>query len=100
MSHVSRHHMYKTTNANGSSMHVKIIHPDHPLVGQKGEVVDASYPTITIRGADGSDLTLPMSWTDYAKSKGNGRSGNKGHQLSIEGLLEIAEIVLKAKPSD
>jgi hypothetical protein len=78
--------------------YVTIIHPHHPLHGQRCEVVRIRRgvdPDLVIRLADGSHAAIAMSSTDYgeAREPSNPTSGPDLPLLDLQGLRQIVCLV-------
>lgn len=79
------------------SKQVRIIHPFHPLCGQSFRFVVSKQlwgeDRVTIQLADGSPLSVPVSWTDAIPADvyitvGGGRS-----QFRVEDLMVLADLL-------
>ena len=82
---------------------VTVIQPEHPLCGQRCEVVQvnrAHSPGITIKAPDGMQITMPVGWTDYVDSPDSSLSSGASHLLDLEGLLNVVSIVARIKNGD
>jgi hypothetical protein len=78
--------------------YVTIIHPHHPLNGQRCEVVRIRRgvdPDLVIRLADGSHAAIAMSSTDYGEAPGQpvAPSGPDLPLLDLQGLRQIVRLV-------
>jgi hypothetical protein len=86
--------------------HVTITHPQHPLRGQRFEIIEVNQgdaPSITIRHPDGTQNTIPLGWTDYVDSSASALSSDTtdtSHLLDIKGLLDVVRIIAGIKSGD
>jgi hypothetical protein len=66
---------------------VAVIHPFHPLTGQRLEVLyvkrRGAETVFVCSGGVSGLITLPLSWTDRGEQP-------RSERLSIEGLAELA----------
>lgn len=85
---------------------VTVVRTEHPLCGQRLEVVRVSRvksPNIMIKQPDGSQITMPLSWTDYADSSDSSPAAGDSqvsHLLDVDSLLDVVKIVARIKNSE
>lgn len=85
---------------------VTVVQPQHPLCGQRCEVIQVSRadaPSITIKSPDGTQVTMPLGWTDYVNSSASSSpsgTSHTSHLLDINGLLDVVKIVIRIKSGD
>jgi len=79
---------------------VTIIHPHHPLRGQRCEVLRlrrGTAPDVIVRLPDGSHAALAQSWTDY----GNPAPPEPGNAelplLDLSGLRHVAQLIAQLR---
>jgi len=81
---------------------VTITHPQHPLYGQRVEIVRArrgADPDLIIRLSDGYHGAIAASLTDYAGAPVSDLVAGAPVLLDPRGLLEIARLVAQQRQS-
>ena len=79
---------------------VTVMHPFHPLHGQKLEVVKVlrgKDSKIVVRLPDGKHSRMLREWTDYDASKVDRTLTNHPCLLDVKGLREIVQIINNIK---
>ena len=75
---------------------VTILHPHHPLRGQRCEVVRirrGADPDVILRLPDGSHAAIALSWTDYGSVAPKGRPRADLPLLDLNGLRQAARLI-------
>ncbi|HEV8712623.1 MAG TPA: DUF5372 family protein [Candidatus Binatia bacterium] len=75
---------------------VTIIHPYHPLPGQRCEVVRirrGANPAVILRLPDGSHAAVALSWTDYETSTPPQQSSGEVLLLDLSGLRQVVQLL-------
>jgi hypothetical protein len=78
--------------------YVTIIHPHHPLHGQRCEIIRMRRgidPDLIVRLPDGSHAAIALSWTDYGEEQASTKTQNN-HDLpllDLQGLRQISQLV-------
>jgi hypothetical protein len=75
---------------------VTIIHPYHPLRGQRYEVVRirrGADPDVILRLVDGSHAAIALSWTDYRSEAPDTQPSADPPLLDLNGLRRAAQLV-------
>jgi len=70
---------------------VTILHPHHPLRGQRGAVVRVrrgTEPDVILRLPDGSRAAIALSWTDYGNAAPAEQPNAKLPLLDLTGLRQ------------
>ena len=77
-----------------------IIHPHHPLRGQRVQIVRIRRgpdPDLIVRLPDGLHAAVAMSWTDYAALPALAAPSTTPHLLDIDGLRHAAEFIARLR---
>ena len=73
----------------------EIVHPFHPLLGQRLEVLKqrrvSGVPTLTLRHPTGGTCTVSEEWTDWAVP--HAALSTNARLLEANALLELAELL-------
>ena len=82
-----------------------IIHPHHPLCGQRCEVVFVRRgvdPDLILRLADGTHAAIAMSWTDAGEGQALSapQRGSDLPLLDLEGLRQILPLLDQLRQDD
>jgi hypothetical protein len=75
---------------------VTIIHPHHPLRGQRCAVVRVrrgSQPDVILRLPDGSRAAIALSWTDYDNGAPPEQPSAELPLLDLNGLRQAAQLI-------
>lgn len=75
---------------------VTIIHPHHPLRGQRCEVVRirrGTDPDVILRLPDGSHAAVALSWTDYGNALPAEESSAEVPLLDLSGLRQVVQLL-------
>jgi len=75
---------------------VTILHPHHPLRGQRGAVVRVrrgTEPDVILRLPDGSRAAIALSWTDYGNAAPAEQPNAKLPLLDLTGLRQVAQLI-------
>jgi len=75
---------------------VTIIHPHHPLRGQRCEVIRVrrgADPDVILRLPDGSRAAIALSWTDYGNVAPPEQSDSELPLLDLTGLRQAAQLI-------
>lgn len=75
---------------------VTIIHPSHPLDGQRGEVVRlrrGADPDVILRLPDGSHAAIALSWTDYDTPTPPQKPSGALALLDLSGLRQVVQLL-------
>jgi Family of unknown function (DUF5372) len=75
---------------------VTIIHPHHPLRGQRCEVLRlrrGANPDIILRLPDGSRAAIALSWTDDGNVAAHERPDAEFQLLDLNGLRQAAQLI-------
>ena len=73
-----------------------ITYPDHPLRGQRVEVVRRGSgidPDLIVKRADGRHFLIALSSTDIAPPNENDSPRGAKHLLELEGLRRVVEFL-------
>jgi hypothetical protein len=87
---------HDTSVMGAEPTHVTIIHPHHPLKGQKLELIRVlrePNSRLIVKLPDGASTHLERDWTDYAQLSGAVALPDSTHLLQIEGLRELIKMV-------
>jgi hypothetical protein len=79
---------------------VTIIHPHHPLRGQRCAVVRVrrgTPPDVILRLPDGSHAAIALSWTDYSTAAPPGQSNTEYPLLDLPGLRQAAQLIARMR---
>ena len=79
---------------------VTIIHPHHPLRGQRCEVVRVrrgTRPDVILRLPDGSRAAIALSWTDYSTAAPPVQSNAEYPLLELTGLRQAAQLIARMR---
>ena len=73
-----------------------VTHPQHPLTGQRVEVIRVRRgvePSLVVRSPDGLHVALAFGWTDYPTPGAPVPSPTAPHLLSVDGLRHLAQLI-------
>jgi hypothetical protein len=86
-----------TTHDPVDSQQIRIIHPFHPLCGQSFRFVVSKMlwgeDRVTIQMADGSPLSVPVTWTDAIPADAYTTVGRGRSRFRVEDLLVLAKLI-------
>ena len=86
-----------TTRDLVDSHQIRIIHPFHPLCGQSFRFVVSKKlwgeDRVTIQFADGSPLSVPVSWTDAIPADAYATVGGGRSRFRVEDLMALADLL-------
>ena len=77
-----------------------ITHPQHPLRGQRVEIVRVRRgmePDLIVRLPDGLHAALAVDWTDYLVPDAAALAPAAPHLLAVEGLRQLAQLVAQVR---
>jgi Family of unknown function (DUF5372) len=92
----SPYSQYTTLLSQPSLGFVTIVHPHHPLRGQRCEVVRVrrgANPDVVLRLPDGSRAAIALSWTDYDNAAPPEQSKAELPLLDLDGLRRAAQLI-------
>jgi hypothetical protein len=75
---------------------VTILHPHHPLRGQRCAVVRVrrgTEPDVILRLPDGSRAAIALSWTDYGNAALPEQLASELPLLDLTGLRQAAQLI-------
>ncbi|MGB7926401.1 MAG: DUF5372 family protein [Pyrinomonadaceae bacterium] len=96
MSSSPRNDSQYTPNSEELLNSVTVLHPDHPLHGQKVEIVTDRYRVpdeLIVRLPDGTHCALPQCWTDYQGKVDPDSQAIASHLLDIDGLRAATKFI-------
>jgi hypothetical protein len=79
---------------------VTIIHPHHPLCGQKVALIRLRRginPDVIVRLPNGTHAAIAVDLTDYAGASGEGVELPPSSLLDLEGLRELARLITRLR---
>jgi len=91
---------HTTPESQPSLGFVTIIHPHHPLRGQRCEVIRVrrgTPPDVILRLPDGSRAAIALSWTDYSTAAPPVQSHAEYPLLDLAGLRQAAQLVARMR---
>jgi hypothetical protein len=94
-------YLQHTTPASQPSLgFVTIIHPHHPLRGQRCEIIRVrrgTPPDAVLRLPDGSRAAVALSWTDYENAPPLAQSSAEPPLLDLTGLRQAAQLIARMR---
>jgi hypothetical protein len=85
-----------TISSQSPSGFVTITHPNHPLRGERVEIIRIRRgidPDIIVRLPDGQHVAIAMSGTDYAAPGQSASTHSVLHLLDFKGLVQAAALI-------
>jgi hypothetical protein len=82
---------------------VTVIHPHHPLRGQRVAVVRVrrgSVPSLVVRAPDGLHVALAVDWTDYHALGAAASSLPAPQLLAVDGLRQLALLIAQCRAEE
>jgi Family of unknown function (DUF5372) len=82
---------------------VTVIHPHHPLQGQRVEIVRirrGNDPDLVVVAPDGRHTAIALSSTDYDSSPEIPPTASAEHLLDLDGLRRVIQLLDRLAPAD
>jgi hypothetical protein len=82
----------------------EVIHPFHPLRGQRFVVLKvrtvSGVETLSLRHADLGSFALPREWTDWGPPNFQARAGEERLLIDAVGLVRLTELIASLDACD